>query len=190
MTDSLREQIAANLRTMSTDELLALWVTNDRTNWSDTAFEAAASILTERGVTLPEQNPPVAESEVDDESEEELEDEPQGEPVFYRPDEVFSLARTIGWLAPTSVVITVLGGVPSSIALVRFYSQYFPDRFLATLITVPLGIVVLAVQCALVYFGLKALSAVLRMLMEMEFDSRGARLEEVEEGGEVESLAA
>lgn len=42
----------------SSDELLRIWVENDRFHWSAETFEAVRSVLAERGVELPPQNDP------------------------------------------------------------------------------------------------------------------------------------
>jgi hypothetical protein len=187
MPDPLRERIAANLRSLSDEELLAIWVTNDRASWSDTAFELVKAILTERGIELPEQVAPPAAGDSDEEAGEpiaEADAEPQGEPVFYRPDEVFSLARTIRWLAPAAVIVTVVAFLPQWLTLGRSVASYFPNSrfgaFLGAVIALPLGGLIIALQSALIYFGLKAVAAVLRILMEMEFNSRGRSFQESE----------
>lgn len=187
MTDPLRRRIAANLNTLSDDELLAIWVTNDRASWSDIAFEVVEAILIGRGIELPEQRAPAPADETEEETGEtdQAEDEaPADEPIFYRPDEVFSLARTIRWLAPAAVVVTVVTFLPEWFSLGRNIASYFPDArlasFIGTIIALPLGGLLLALQCALVYFGLKAVAAVLRILMELEFNSRGQPAQESE----------
>lgn len=193
MTDPLRERIAANLSTLSDEELLAIWVRNDRASWSDTAFEVAADILSERGIELPEQAAPAEADQPEEDAGEtagDEDEEPQGEPVFYRPNEVFSLARTIRWPAPAAVVVTAVTFLPEWYALGRTVASYFPGNrlagFIGTIVALPLGGLLLALQCALIYFGLKALAAVLRILMEMEFNSRGASFAAVEGTAESE----
>lgn len=63
MNPGLLRAIRDQKSSESSDDLLRLWVENDRGTYSDETFEAVRSILGERGVELPPQNdpPPVAE---------------------------------------------------------------------------------------------------------------------------------
>jgi hypothetical protein len=53
----MAQEIQENMRSKPSDELLTIWILNDRERWSDEAFDAARLVLTERGVCLPEQGP-------------------------------------------------------------------------------------------------------------------------------------
>jgi len=55
MSVTLGDQIAQNVRQNTTEELLAIWVSNDRGQWSETAFDAISQTLSERGVLIPPQ---------------------------------------------------------------------------------------------------------------------------------------
>jgi hypothetical protein len=59
MNPVLVDSIRRRMREQTTEQLLELWVTNDRVTWSPEAFEAVKSLLAERGVKeLPAQNDP------------------------------------------------------------------------------------------------------------------------------------
>jgi hypothetical protein len=59
MNPVLVDSIRRRMREQTTEQLLELWVTNDRVMWSPEAFEAVKSLLAERGVKqLPAQNDP------------------------------------------------------------------------------------------------------------------------------------
>lgn len=59
MNPNLLHAVRERMRERSNDELIALWVTNDRAMYSPEAFEAVKSLLAERGVThLPPQSDP------------------------------------------------------------------------------------------------------------------------------------
>src|SRR6187455_232050 len=59
MNPVLIDAIRQRLLEQTTEQLLSLWVTNDRVMWSPEAFEAVKSLLAERGVSeLPPQNDP------------------------------------------------------------------------------------------------------------------------------------
>ena len=113
MSDSLRSQIHGNMNAKGTDELLDIWQTNNRTAWSDEAFEVIKDILQERGVTPAEQNEPVyeIEEEMSDDGLEEweakiLDDENQ--PEFYDTLEVITLKNNIDKTAKAVIVVNIL----------------------------------------------------------------------------------
>jgi hypothetical protein len=54
MTVTLSDQIAQGIQQKTTEELLAIWVNNDRNQWSGVAFDAISQTLSERGVPVPE----------------------------------------------------------------------------------------------------------------------------------------
>ncbi|MBX7047165.1 MAG: RDD family protein [Ignavibacteria bacterium] len=59
MDKKLLEQITYNFREKSDEELLDIWKSNNRDNWSREAFEAAKILLTERSIELPIQDAPI-----------------------------------------------------------------------------------------------------------------------------------
>jgi hypothetical protein len=50
-----RDQIAQSVQQKTTEELLAIWDSNDRNQWSDTTFEVIKQTLSEREVVIPPQ---------------------------------------------------------------------------------------------------------------------------------------
>jgi hypothetical protein len=61
MNKSLRHHIFSNLHLKETDELVDIWITNDRAEWSDIAFDVVEEILEQRLAELPVQNAPILE---------------------------------------------------------------------------------------------------------------------------------
>lgn len=59
MNIDLRKQIHISLRQRNTDELIEIWQTNNRMEWSDMTFDVIREILQERSVELPPQNEPI-----------------------------------------------------------------------------------------------------------------------------------
>jgi hypothetical protein len=55
MTVTLGDQIIENIRQKTTEELLAIWVSNDMNQWSGVTFDAISQTLSERGIPIPEQ---------------------------------------------------------------------------------------------------------------------------------------
>jgi len=55
MSESINHQIRVNMAAKSTTELLEIWIANDRTIFSNTAFEEILGELRRRGVSIPDQ---------------------------------------------------------------------------------------------------------------------------------------
>jgi hypothetical protein len=97
----------------STDELLRIWVENDRFQWSPETFEAVRSVLAERGVELPPQNdpPPLAAKR---------------DPL---KDVDPATAYWLVWLRPVLFIGLVLGGMElvEGVWFLRFHVGYFRE---------------------------------------------------------------
>jgi len=187
MSNELRSQIYHHFDDLDTDVLLDIWETNDRVEWSDTAFEIIQEILERRIDELPKQNPPILEhippkrtqkSFYEDIAIESYVDEMHA-PVFYKPEEVLWLSFWLNRLAIAAIVITVLGNLPTLINILRSQIQDLANgvgsSLLSSVFTSVIGILVVGLTCAVYYFSLRGLAYVLRILMEMEFNSRSAR---------------
>lgn len=183
MNDELYKQIHANVHLKETDELLEIWQTNDRTEWSDTAFDVIRDILTQRKVEIPVQNDPIYEhvEEVDVEkygfSDLELKIiDDENPPAFYDPFEVLNTSENIDYAAKAAIIISLLALVPEIIQIknvtdMMFYGTSFMD-FISIVSSIGLTVVGVVFQIIFTYFPLKALARILRILMEMEFKSR------------------
>ncbi|HSK87188.1 MAG TPA: hypothetical protein VK880_02455 [Anaerolineales bacterium] len=185
--EGLRKQIHNNLSLKETDELLDMWQRNNRAEWSDDAFESIKDILKERGIEIPEQNEPVYKIEeettgdetsdndgLDEWEAKALDDENQ--PEFYDTLEVITLKDNINKVAKATIIVYALQNIPTLQWFNQLIASYFPDRqafipliYLISFVFVASGT---AISIAIVYFPLKALVHILRILMEMEFRSR------------------
>jgi hypothetical protein len=185
MNSSLRSQIYSRMNLKETDELINIWQANNRTEWSEEAFEIVKEILVERGEQVPEQNQPVykvrdqEESTKDDDGLEEweakvLDDEHQ--PELYDTLEVLDLRDNINKIAIAVVVVYTLLGV-TRLSIVAAALRGIPISLSDTLQLLPNDLYILltyGLQIVVTYFPLKALAHILRILMEMEFRSRKA----------------
>ena len=182
MNNELYDQIYNSLNLKDTDELLDIWQANDHVEWSDSAFEAIKQILTSRRVELPEQDEPILEySEESDEtygfSEEELKIiDDENPPEFYNPIDVLMIAKQIKIAAIASiilVIVSILLQFQDSENLARSYLQTYPPL---NVLVLPITLVSITIAIALsivtTYFPLQALAHILKILMEMEFNSR------------------
>lgn len=66
MRDDFRKQLYRNLNQKSTEELTAIWQTNNRAEWSELTFDVIQEILQVRLNELPPQNEPITELTNDD----------------------------------------------------------------------------------------------------------------------------
>lgn len=179
MNTDLRDQIYRNFKSKDTEELLDIWETNDRQEWSDLAFEVLQEVLTERVGSLPEQNSHILEKN-EEESLDDLEEwearllDNEDQPQLYDTLEVIDLIENINKVAKAAIVIYIVVYIISSSAIQAIFAGGLSSldeapSLIWNLFTV---ILVTALQIAFVYFPLKALSHILRILMEMEFNSR------------------
>ena len=185
MNDDLRSQIYRSLDQKETDELLEMWKKNDHVEWSDIAFEVLAEILRKRIDDLPTQDNPI--NEVADKKEETADDglehweakllDNENQPDFYDTVEVLDLNKNINRMAKIYGVVFIVLTLSHLGALQGLFMGVFPSlNELLTLIPgILIQIVASGVEITIVYFALKALANLLRILMEMEFTSRGAK---------------
>lgn len=185
MSSEIRQQIYNEMNLKETDELLEIWQNNDRFEWSDIAFDVINEILKARGVEIPDQGNPIydhSDEETDEDykfSGEELRIiDDENPPAFYDPFEVLLTTKHIDWAAKVMIVFTVAYNVlrfPNFMRIVQSYFVGSPNSsILIYIFTILLMILNAGVGVIIVYFPLRALSRILRVLLEMEFNSRRA----------------
>ena len=182
MSEDLRDQIRNNFEQKDIYELLMIWKANNRIVWSDTAFGILENILKERLRTLPPQNEPIIELEEVDRSNIVLEvweanlldDEDQ--PGLYEVEKVLRLKNNINRIAVWVIIVNIFIGL-LDFQFVKAMIQGIPLSFIETIQLIPkeLGTILsVGLKIAITYFPLKALVYILRILMQMEFNSRKA----------------
>lgn len=184
MNEEFRRQIYNELNLRETDDLLEIWKQNDHVEWSNETFEAIKEILRNRTVEIPQQDEPIYEyNDEDDEvenydlSDEELKIIDENPPEFYKPFDVIKLGRWIDMAAKAMIVLIIvqsLFGFSSSQRIVQGYFIMHPDSSWILPVTVLLVAANVATSILVTYLPLIALSKILRILMEMEFNSRKA----------------
>jgi len=161
--DEYRSHIYANLQQKTTQELLAIWEKNDRAEWTEAAFDAIWSILSDRLGEVPEQGEP--RDEYDDQLDEE--EQAQGDfPTERKLVWIAELARNVSW---------VNVGVAVIYALYRLYYGFTNPQPVAGLINLDfmqgLGIL-LPVADGLVFAGvifvlLQAVAEIIYLIMDI-----------------------
>lgn len=193
MSDRLREHIYQSMNFKSTEELTEIWQTNDRAVWSDMTFEVIYEILTQRLKEVPMQNEPVYEHLMQEKrpsffqrihfipgvhpDEESYASEYA--PEFYRPREVMKLHHWLNWLAIAAAVMNIFRDFSNISTTHNIVWSYFFHHTLeweaaAWMIAFLIVVVITTISSALVYLTLKALASILKILMEMEYNSRPA----------------
>jgi hypothetical protein len=179
MGSGLRNQVYSNLNSKDTEELLDIWKTNDRVEWSELAFEVLEEILCQRIDSLPKQNEPIfeygEEEEIDD-----LEDwearilDNENQPELYDTLEVIDTVDNINKVAKAAIVIYAFVNLSDTYFFGLILRGMTPslEELASALWDLFATIITTILQIAIVYFPLKALSHILRILMEMEFNSR------------------
>ncbi len=185
MNRSLRSQIHSRMNLKDTDELINIWQANNRTEWSDEAFNVIKDILKERGKEIPDQNEPIYEinDQADlikdedglDEWEAKLLDD-ENQPELYDTLEVLAFRDNINKIAIAVLVVYTLLGI-TNLNIVDSLLRGIPvspSDALNLLLNDLLTIFAYGLQIVVTYFPLKALTHILRILMEIEFRSRKA----------------
>ena len=184
-TEEFRDQLYNNLNMKETDELLDIWQTNYRYEWEDQTFDVLQDILQKRLGELPPQNKPVFEEDEND-SDGDDDDDDEDRPVFYNPTEVRWMSIFLDLAAKVSVFVVAaknLLELPSTpqgiIAKYIANSGWLPAGW--SIVTVIL-VFNIALQGAIIYLPLKALGFILKILMEMEFNSRNQPVDKPQPG--------
>jgi hypothetical protein len=182
MNDNLYRQIFNNLNLKETEELVDIWITNDRFEWSDLAFEAVKAILAERLETVPPQNEPLFEHKVTKEKGTGLlQNEQDAFPRLYDPMEVIRLNRMINLSASAVVAASILTGMLNLPNLQQIFLSFFINNNQTALLfswvsAAMLSIITITLECFISYFAIKSLASILAILMEMEFNSRNTEM--------------
>ncbi len=184
MSDDLRQEIYNNMNLKDSDELLNIWVTNNRSVWSDSTFEVIGEILKKRNIELPPQDPPILEDLGNSDSKYNPKDftpeerriiEDENPPEFYDPFEVLNTSRRMEIMAKVMVGVVILSNAvkySTTRNIVHAYFVQYPIPLLEFYITISVIMTNIIIGIAVTYFSLVTLSKILRILMEMEFNSR------------------
>lgn len=181
MTESEFETIYRNLSLKDTEELIGYWQKNDKEEWTAIAIDVMEKILIERLGNLPDKIEIEKEfSTIEKEPEEKtnafvdlkaiLLD---NEPVFYDPKKVTTLVKWIFRSFDILVVLYIIQFIFTNLPLFRAISNKMFN--LSSLVSqLVLSIVGLLLVIITVFLQYKALGYILKILMEMEINSRNS----------------
>ena len=181
MNNDLRKQIYNNFNLKETDELVEIWQGNNRIEWSEDTFSVIQQILQERLGELPLQEEPVVAEEdtegEEDEADSEFLIDDENLPEFYNPHEVLRLEKWLYQAAIGSIIASVVSSLLGLGQMQGMVMSFFRGEtewnLVAWLIAIVLFVFAVGLQSIIIYFPLKALGSILKILMEMEFNSRG-----------------
>ncbi len=180
MNEELGEQIRSNFELKDTYELLMIWKKNNRVVWSDAAFIVLEDILKERLRIIPPQDKPIFEQDEDIQDNDGFEDweisllDNEEQPELYEVEKVLILKNNINKTATAVIIVNILLGL-LNLQFIQALLQGVPMSFITSVQSLPneLGTLLsVGLRIAITYFPLKALVYILRILMEMEFNSR------------------
>jgi hypothetical protein len=184
--DAKNKQIYERLNLRKTEELLDIWVNNDRVEWADLTFEIIHEILRERAVELPAQNGPVymhqlkKKVKITDKLKESLGIGDyavrfETTAMFYKPRKVFMLQKWINW---TMVFVILSYGI----RIIVSFAELIRSQFNTT--SFVLHIISSLIQIAIPLIALIGLSYILKILMQFEFNSRAPSMKNTETAGD------
>jgi len=185
MSDDLKGYIYNNLDQKETDALVEIWRKNDRVEWSDETFDVLEKILRRRLGDIPEQNEPIFEYpeqlpqvEFDEDVPSEILDD-KNAPLFYEPREVLLLSKWLNRMAILNIVMMLILCISASGSVYKYVFSLIPIddqmKFLVSMISTGIVILVYAVITYIEYLIIKGLSIILKIIMEMEFNSRDVK---------------
>jgi hypothetical protein len=125
-----------------------------------------------------DENKEVVEEEVVAVSEEDNQNMEE-QPVFYNPVSVLQMDEFLKWTAFIMVAATLASNLLSLNNLLKnvtlIITHTAEPNALVWVVTVILFIIIAGAGCAVYYFPLRALGKVLKILMELEYNSRGIK---------------
>jgi hypothetical protein len=172
MNSKYYQQVYSSLELKETDDLVEIWKRNDRKEWTDEAFDAIRIILIDRLGSLPDQR---TDKEEFNDSSDSSGVENQIIPAYYSPDKILRLCKIMDIVAPVSVFVYLLANYQTFIQQILPLFQPYDDKS-ANIIQLSLLILNLAVYCAILYLALRALSSILRILLQMADNSQKTQI--------------
>ena len=165
MSEAMREVIYNNLKLRETEDLLEIWTKKEQGEWTDLAIEVVGELLQERLGYLP----PAGGGSTSEPENVSL-------PVFYERSQVLWLEKRLYQVAVGSIVLSFVSGLlglpKTQQIILSFFAMNEEMRAVSWIIAFVLYIVISSMWAAMMYFFVRAVGNILRILMEMERNSR------------------
>lgn len=170
--------IYSNLSLWETDDLIGHWQKHDEEEWTPVAFEVMEKILIERLGELPDKVGGV-EQKIESETIKKKSGSlvelktliNDNDPVFYDPEKISLLVK---WIFRSINILIILYIIKFIIENLPVFRVLFGTNYDKTSVLMSLffSLIVLILTSLLVFFSFKALGYVLKILKEMEINSR------------------
>lgn len=172
--------VYGNLNLLETDDLISHWQKHDEEEWTPVAFDVMEKILIERLGELPAEVENVEpENKIEKETLEEKSNLftelktliKDSDPVFYDPEKVTLLVK---WIFRSINIMILLYAIRFLFTNFWLFSGLFSENYdrSGLLISLVGNLIGLILTCLLVFFSYKALGYGLKVLKEMEINSR------------------
>ena len=175
MADNEREIIHGNLDLLETDELVKHWLKHDENEWMPIAFEVMGEILIGRLGELPtpdyQFDEPILPEQPKRKTLQELKSlVSDNDPVFYDP---YKLGVFIRWLNRVLYLLILFSTLQFSFYCWPFFEGLKEVKFDSSFwFLFRDELISLVIKVLVYFFVLKTITFVLKVLKEMEFNSR------------------
>ena len=187
MQNEHNNEIYTHMQVKTNEELIQIWQENDHVAWHDEVFDIIAELLQERLGELPPQNEPIYTENQREEKKLALLQaktviygDPDNQPEFYDPVEIMKLDQWLKWASILIVISTFLANFRLFYQEALYFFYVFklqtPSEIIVVILSSVITILMIVGTCILFYFVLNALRLILKILMQMEFTSRGVKL--------------
>lgn len=169
--NNMREIVYSNLNLKSTEELVEIWKQKNKEEWTELALEIVEEILITRLGEIPDQIMLFQENSENDDQHIKL--ELSDTPEFYNPKDVIMVEK---WLIRASNALILLITINSLFNYKSYYSMASAmlenNNVTGHYIAVFMIIILLAINAAIIFFPMRGIGFVLKILMQIEFNSR------------------
>lgn len=140
MSNHFRDQLYRNLNQKGSNELIDIWQTNNRSEWTELAFDVIREILQERLIELPPQGEPVLESSNDQNDKNDISDMTLLQVYFSFNGRIGLSTYWLKGVIPSIVLSFIAGGI---LGIISHYSKYYDlSRIIWLLITAWSGLAI------------------------------------------------
>ncbi len=166
-----QKTIYSNLNRKETNELLNIWTEQNKNEWTEIALEVVKQILLERLGEIPEISQTSLPIKNQRKNIEQINSE--NPPEFYDPLQVWRLEKSLAIASKIMIGIIVIYSILNYKNTYNLVWPYFmEDRVMVSAISIFIVVINILVVVCIIYFPMKAFGKILRLLMQMEYNSR------------------
>lgn len=166
-----QKTIHSNLNLKETPELINIWAEQNKNEWTDLALEVVKQILLERLGELPE----IPQTSIPIKNQEENIEKliTENPPEFYDPLQVCRLEKSLTIASQIMIGIIVIYSILNYKNTYNLVWSYFmEDSVMVSAISIFVVFINILIVICIIYFPMKAFGKILRLLMQIEYNSR------------------